>query len=108
LDEDEANCHSGKTYTIYTALVREIAPAKETLGAVQSCVGARTMSIRAGSLCSKRSNNNNQGFSGFLKVGGGGNFLKFSQRRDPFLRTLTRGAILSPAFDLALPSGPHH
>jgi hypothetical protein len=45
---------------------------------------ARTHEHCAGSLCTGKSNNNNGGFSGFLKVGGEGNFLKFSQRRDPF------------------------
>jgi hypothetical protein len=44
------------------------------------------MSIaRALSLCTKKSNNNNRGFSGFLKAGGGGNIPKFSLRKAPFL-----------------------
>jgi hypothetical protein len=38
---------------------------------------------RAGSLCTKSSNNNNAGFSGFLEVGGGGIFLKFSAWEGP-------------------------
>ena len=38
-----------------------------------------------GSLCTKSSNNNNGGFSGFLKVGVGEVFLKFSRGKDPFL-----------------------
>jgi hypothetical protein len=51
-------------------------------------------------LCTKRSNNNGEGFSGFLKVGFWVNFLKFSQRRAPFLsHAFTRGApLLSAAF----------
>ena len=41
-----------------------------------------------------------------LKVGGGGNFLKFSAEEGPhFLRTFTRGAALSPA--RFAPSGPN-
>src|SRR6516225_293273 len=66
---------------------------------------ARTHEHRAGSLCTKSSNNNNGGFSGFLKVGGGGDFLKFSAKEGPIsLDAFTRGAPLSAAFGQALPS----
>jgi len=45
---------------------------------VQPCACARTHEHREGSLCTKNSNNNNAGFSGFLKVGVPRIFLKNS------------------------------
>ena len=64
---------------------------------------ARTHEHRAGSLCTKSSNNNNGGFSGFLKVGVEVNSLKFSGTH--FLGTFTCAAAYA-AFWLALPSSP--
>src|SRR6516164_2773248 len=43
-----------------------------------------------------------RGFSGFLKVGGGGNFLKFPQRRDPFLSARSRAGSARPFWLSAL------
>jgi hypothetical protein len=65
-------------------------------------VCARTHEHRAGSLCTKRSNNNNRGFSGFLKMGGGSIFLKFSTWEGPISSARsTRGAALP--FDFIQP-----
>jgi hypothetical protein len=61
---------------------------------------ARTHEHRAGSLCTKSSNNNNGGFSGFLKVGVGVISLKFSAKEGPIsLGAFTRGAAVFSAFD---------
>ena len=58
---------------------------EKILRAFHSCVCARTHEHRVGSLCTKNSNNNNGGFSGFLKVGSARTFLRISQRKDPLV-----------------------
>ena len=51
-------------------------------GNIQVC--ARTHEHCAGSLCTGKSNNNNGGFSGYLKVGGVDDFLEILAQEDPF------------------------
>ena len=60
--------------------------------------------VKAVPLRTGRANNNNGGFSGFLKVGVG-NFPEIlGVGGTHFLRTFMRGAVLSATFDLALAS----
>jgi len=70
---------------------------EKILRAFHSCVCARTHEHRVGSLCTKNSNNNNGGFSGFLKVGGCSDFPENFPKEGPIGRYGVVGVPFMPA-----------